>query len=311
MNIVFFGSSNFAVPSLKALTKGPHKVVCVVTQPDKTRGRGLHLQATSVKLAALENGIRIYQPQRVNDAESVKFLKSLNADLFVVGAYGQILSQDVLDIPRIFAINTHASLLPKYRGAGPINWALINGDPTTGVTIIKMISGLDAGPAILSKAIDINESDTAISLEEKLAYLSADLLMESIECAGNNSCSLSEQDESKATFAPKLKKEDGIIEWEKPAYVLYNLIRGCLGWPGAFTYFNGKLLKIYKARVYSSCENASAGEVIKVSREGIAVACGKDNLLIEELQPEGKKRMAAGDFIIGHKINKGDWLGRK
>lgn len=314
MDIIFFGSSNFAVPSLKALLTTQHKISCAVTQPDRQKGRGLTFAATVIKKIALELGLKVYQPHQVNTPETIKFLKDLNPDLFVIIAYGQILSQEILDIPKIFSINVHASLLPKYRGAAPINWAIIKGEKNTGVTVIKMVKETDAGPIILQKAIDITDDDTSITLEDKLSCLAAQLLLDSLKSIENSNYNLISQDEDKISFAPKLKKEDGRINWHKPAKDIYNLIRGCLSWPCAFTYYNGKLLKIYKIRVGSLvCEFASSppGEIIKVSKEGIVVATGKGNLIIEELQIEGKRVMKVEEFIAGHKISVGETLGKE
>lgn len=312
MNIVFFGSDNFAVPALRALIAGAHKISCVVTQPDRKKGRGLHLEGTAVKALASESHLTIHQPQMANSPETIKFLKCLKPDVFVVIAYGQLLSQGLLDIPRILPLNVHASLLPKYRGAAPINWALINGERTTGVTVIKMSEKMDAGPVILQEEIEVSDEDTAIILENKLSKKAAELLINSLKIIENKTYHLIPQDEMKVSFAPKLRKSDALINWEESAQDTYNLIRGCLGWPGAFTYYNGRLLKVYKARVEREAENQGVrtpGEIIGVSYEGIIVATGKDYLRIEELQIEGKKRIKAKEFIAGHKIIPGDRLG--
>lgn len=314
MNIIFFGSSQFAVPALEALIESKHKVFCVVTQPDRKKGRGLHLSSTVVKNIALEEGLEIYQPERINTPEAVSFLKSLKPDLFIVIAYGQILSQEVLEIPKKFAMNIHAALLPQYRGAAPINWAIIKGEKTTGVTAMKMSKEMDAGDIIFQKKLDISSVDTAITLEEKLSRLAAELLLETLNSIEKDNLKMIPQDNSKVSFAPKLKKEDGLIDWRKTAQEIYNLIRGCLEWPGAFTYFHSRLLKIYKARVLPSSSLpvfASPGAVKQISREGIVVATGKDNLIIEELQPEGKRKMKVEEFIAGHKICVGEIFGKK
>lgn len=311
MNIVFFGSSQFAVPSLEILVKKGHKVSCVITQPDKKKGRGLHLSATAVKTAAQRSSLKIYQPDNINTCEAIKFLKGIQPDLFIVIAYGQILSQQILDIPKILALNIHASLLPKYRGAAPVNWAIINGDTATGITIIKMTKEMDAGHIIIQKVMNIQDEDTSVILEEKLSRLGAELLISSLDYIRNNNYRLIPQDESMVSFAPRLKKEDGFIDWSKSARDIFNLARGCLTWPGAFTYRKGKLLKIYKV---SKCQSTKVpeptlpGEIISVSGEGIVVATGEGNLRIEELQIEGKRRMKAQEFIAGHKIRPGDRL---
>jgi len=311
MNIVFFGSAQFAVASLKALLDSGHTVFSVVTQPDRKKGRGLHIEGIPVKACALRAGLQVYQPAKVNASESVEYLKKLNPDLFVVVAYGQILSKEILSIPKIFAINAHASILPKYRGASPINFALINGEESTGVTIIKMAEKMDAGPIILSKKIDITSDDTFVSLEEKLSLLAASLVVESIKLIETDDFRLTEQNEAQASFAPKIKKEDGLIDWKKPAEEIYNFIRGILIWPGAFTYYNGKLIKIFKAQIVKSQDSKSFGEpgrILNFSKDGIVVETSKGNLIIEELQVEGKKKMKAEEFISGHKIKTGEKL---
>jgi len=314
MNIIFFGSSKFAGLSLKALLASRHNVACVLTQPDRQKGRGLHLSGTVIKTMALESGVHILQPYNVNGSDTVKFLKGLEPDLFVVIAYGQILSSAVLDVPKIFSLNVHASLLPKYRGAAPINWALIKGDNTTGITVIKMTKDMDAGAIILQKEREITEDDTAFSLEDKLSDLAAELLLMTLEGIEENNYNLILQDEDKVSFAPKLKKEDGLIHWHKSAQDIYNLIRGCINWPGAFTYYNGRLLKIYKARVSSQIRkfaSSNSGGILEASKEGIVVFTGKGNIIIEELQIEGKRVMRAEEFVAGHKILPGEILGQK
>ena len=313
MNIVFFGSSNFAVPSLQALAKTKHNISCVLTQPDKEKGRGLHIEGTAVKAAADTLGLKVYQPEKINTIETVDFLKSLNADLFVVVSYGQILSQEALDAPKIFCINLHASLLPKYRGAAPINWAIINGEKATGVTVMKMAKEMDAGPIILQKTIGILNEDTEIALEDKLSNLSAELLSECLISIEDKNYKLKAQDEAGVSFAPKLKKNDGAIDWHKSAEEINNLIRGCMNWPGAFTYYKGKLLKIYKARVFESLSPLvlqSPGGIVQVSKEGIVVATGGNGLMIKELQIESKKRMRVEEFIAGHKICVGEFFSK-
>lgn len=314
MNIVFLGSAHFAVPSLKLLLSTDHKISCVVTQPDREKGRGLSVAGTAVKTVALEENLQIYQPKDINATEAITLLKKLNPELFVVIAYGQILSQELLDIPKIFAINLHASTLPRYRGAAPINWAIINGESSTGVSIIKITRQMDAGPIILQKEIGISADDTSVTLEQRLSDLGAQLLLQSLKAIESGEYKLIPQDEEKVIFAPKLKKEDGLIKWDKPAQDIYNLIRGCIGWPGTFTYYKERLLKIYQARVIKLSELSAGhlyGEIIKVSGEGIAVLTGKDGLLIEELQIEGKNKMQAEEFVSGYKTEIGEILGDK
>jgi len=314
MNIVFLGSASFAQPGLKILMSTHHRISAVVTQPDSQKGRGLTIARTPVKTTALEQGLQIYQPGNINCAEGLKFLKSLQPDLLIVIAYGQILSEKLLEIPKIFAINLHASLLPKYRGAAPINWALINGETTTGVTVMKMVGAMDAGPIIAQKKIALDCGDTATAVEEKLSDTGAHLLLQSLKAIESGEYQLTPQDREKVTFAPKLKKEDGLILWEKSAAAIYNLIRGCAGWPGTLTYYHGKILKVYHAKavkIPATPLHYLPGQICKISKEGIYVVAGKDGLLIKELQVEGKRKMSAEEFISGHRVSAGETLGRE
>ena len=308
MKIVFFGSSHFAVPALEALIKSLHEVVCVVTQPDKKRGRHLHLSGTDIKNTAVAARLKVFQPEDIKSVESVDFLKRFGADVFVTAAYGQIFSQEVLDIPRIMPLNIHASLLPRYRGAAPINWAIINSDKKTGVSIMYVSLKMDSGPVLLQKETLIKESDTALTLEERLRVLGAGLLMEALKLIDAREYRLFDQDEDKAIFAPKLKKEDGLIQWHNHAAVIHDQIRGVLPWPGAFTSYRGKTLKVFKSShlVFFTGHNPAPGEVVRADKHGIAVACGRGFLNLEELQFESGKRMSASDFVIGYKIKPGD-----
>jgi len=309
---MFFGSAHFAVPALEALIKSGHELVCVVTQPDKKRGRHLHVAGTDVKSLAVAAKLKIFQPENIKGKESVDFLKGLDADLFVIVAYGQIFSQEVLDIPKIMPVNIHASLLPRYRGAAPINWAIINADKKTGVSIMYVSRKMDAGPVILQKEIKIEENDTAISLEEKLRNLGAELLTDALKIIDNRSYRLLEQDENKVILAPKLKKENGLIDWDAPAVDIHNQVRGVLPWPGAFTGYHGKILKIFKTDLLPVFPNhkPEPGEVVRADKQGIVVACGRGFLGLKELQLEAGRRMSAQNFIIGHKLKAGDILGR-
>jgi len=309
MKIIFFGSSNFSIAALKALLASEHKVACVVTQPDKKKGRGLGLASTPVNEHAKQVMLSVYQPEDINSAESVRFLKSLSADIFVVIAYGQLLSEELLSIPKIMPLNVHASLLPKYRGAAPINWAIINGERSTGVSIMKVIRKMDAGPVLLQESVDILDVDNAVTLEKKLANISGELLLDAMSNIENKNYKLAPQDEDKVSLAPKLKKRDGLIDWNCRAFDINNLIRGCVDWPGAFTSYKSKLLKIYKAKavpVPNSKTSFKPGEVIKVCKDGILVAALNSCLFIEELQIEGKRKMPTDEFISGHRICPGD-----
>lgn len=313
MKIIFFGSDQFAVPSLDALVKNKFEVLCVVTQPDRRKGRHLFFSKTAVKLKANDYGLKLFQPQNINSKESISTLKSYLCDLFVVIAYGQILSSELLAIPRVFGINLHASLLPKYRGAAPINWALINSESFTGLSVMKLEDKMDAGPIINQEKIKILKDDNAASLKERLSIKGASLLIKSLEEIKNQKIVLKPQDETKATFARKLRKKDGLITWEKPAGEILNLIKGCFDWPGAYTFYKDKLLKVFKAGILEEPldPKIKPGEIIKFSKHGIIVACGSKEIVIQELQLEGKRRMTAEDFLSGHKIIVGEKLGDK
>jgi methionyl-tRNA formyltransferase len=310
MKIIFFGSAHFAVKPLEALIKDKAQIVCVVTQPDKKKGRHLQISGTDVKSTALSAKLKIFQPENVNAKESVKFLKELHADIFVIVAYGQVFSQEVLDIPNLMPINIHASLLPRYRGAAPINWAVINGDKKSGVTIMFVTRKMDSGPLILQKDVKIEDKDTSVTLEEKLRNCGAELLIDALRIVEDKSYRLVDQDEAKVIVAPKLKKEDGLIDWNSPAVNILNQIRGLLPWPGAFTSYRGKMLKIFQADVLPLFPNHQpvAGEVVRADKDSIIVACSKGYLAIKELQLEAGKRMSAHSFITGHKLTVGEIL---
>jgi len=315
MKIIFFGSSKFAVSFLRKLIDSGHEIICVVTQPDKKSGRGMHLSVTPVKDTAGQFGLKIYQPVDIKAQEAENYLKSASVDLFVVIAYGQILPQNILDIPKLFSINVHASLLPKYRGAAPLNWAIIKGEKMTGVTVIKMDSSMDTGPVISQEDVLIDESDTAQSLGDKLSVLGSELLVDTIRLIEGGNFKLILQNASEATFAPKMKKENGMIDWSSSAEEIFNLVRGCADWPGTFTYFKGKLVKIYNVAVGQPASRPAGqpipGEIMEVSKEGIVVAAGKGSLIIQELQLENKNRKNAIEFEAENKITAGDVLGKK
>jgi methionyl-tRNA formyltransferase len=314
MDIVFFGSSQFAVPSLKALLASTHSLRCVVTQPDRRKGRHLFCSPTIVKSTAVAHNIKVFQPDQVNSEASVNFLKDLHAGLFVVVSYGNLLSEDILAIPVHAAINIHASLLPAYRGAAPINWALIRGENVTGITIFKLAKEMDAGPILAKREVAIDADDDASILENRLADASAPFLLSALDSIESGKAAFFPQDARMVTLAPKLKKIDGLIEWQKPAEQIHNLVRGCIPWPSAFTYYKGKLLKLYKTAVLpftASHAKALPGEVVAASKAGIEIACGSGAIMILELQIEGKRRMTAEEFIIGHKVCIGETFYKK
>jgi methionyl-tRNA formyltransferase len=311
MKIIYMGSSQFGEPALRRLVASGHTVACVVTQPDKKQNRGMHVEATAIKKLAIELGLAVYQPVDVNAQESVQHLKAAGADVFVVIAYGQKLSQEVLDIPAIMPLNIHASLLPAYRGAAPINWAVINGDKVSGVTLMKVSYRMDTGPMLLQKPCEILEKDTAEALADKLSVDAAEILIEGLSRIALKDYKLVEQDGSKATFAPKLKRSDGLIDWNKPACSIVNQVRGCSPWPGAFTYYKGKGLKIHKASnvSYTGSDTVSAGQIVLISKDGIVVTAGQGSVLIESVQMEGKRIISAAEFIAGYKVCAADIFG--
>ncbi|MFA6350561.1 MAG: methionyl-tRNA formyltransferase [Candidatus Omnitrophota bacterium] len=307
MKIIFFGSSKFAVESLKILLESEHDILCVVTQPDREQGRGMHLGKTPVKTFANDKQIRIFQPYKKDLKNEIELLSGFNADIFVVVAYGLILPKEIIELPKIFSINLHGSLLPAYRGAAPINWAIINNEKETGVTVIKLTEEMDAGPIIQNRKITIEQADNAHTLEEKLSKAGAKLLLDTINNIAINKYKLTGQDENKITYAPKLIKQNGLIDWEDNAQSIINLIRGCFGWPGAFTYYNGKLIKILRAESSKiAVHEYQPGQICEIDKNGIHVVVAGGSIVIRELQPEGKKSMSCADFISGHKLIKGN-----
>jgi len=304
MNIIFFGTSEFAMTVLHKLIDSKHKVLAVVTQPDRQKGRRLKMLPPQTKVLAETKGIPVYQPDDASSKESIAYLKKLNADLFVVVAFGQILKKEALHTPGVYAVNIHSSLLPKYRGAAPTNWAIMNGDAVSGVTIIKMNEKMDEGDIILKKEIAIDKDDTNITLSEKLADIGADALLEAIESISAGKAGFTKQDDSAATYAPKLKKEDGLINWNEPAVNIHNKVRGLLPWPGAYTHFNGKTLKILKTEVLEAAGSLGvSGEVVDIIKhKGIVIKTGGGNLLIQYVQIEAKKPIDTDALLCGHKI---------
>jgi methionyl-tRNA formyltransferase len=308
MKIVFMGTPEFAVPSLRKLAESGEEVVALVAQPDKPSGRGRKLTPPPTNQLAEKLGIPVLQPSRIRTDEFVRELKKLNPDLICVVAYGKILPKAVLDLPRLGCVNVHASLLPEYRGAAPINWAIARGEKVTGVTTMMMDEGMDTGDILLQREIPIGEKDTGETLSGKLSQLGAELLIETIGLLKKEELNPQKQDESQATYAPLLKKEDGRIDWGKPAVEIGNLVRGMLPWPGAFTTLDGKLLKIFRVRV---SEGEGEPGVVTTSDSGtLRVGSGEGTIEIEELQIEGGKRLDSKAFLAGRKIEPGTVLGR-
>jgi len=297
------GTPGFAVPSLNALIESEDEVVGVVTKTDKPQGRGQRIESPPIKILSQQYGIPILQPEKLKTEEFFNELKSFNPDLICVTAYGKILPKNILELPPRGGINVHASLLPKYRGAAPINWAIINGEKNTGITTMLMDEGMDTGDILLQHEIPIDEEDTGETLSERLSHIGAELLIQTIKLLKENKLSPIPQDHSKATYASMLKKEDGLIDWSKSAQEIRNSIRGTLPWPGAYTFLEGKNLKIYRAIV--SLGQGKPGLVIISTRGTLRVATGAGAIDIHELQIEGGKRLPIEAFLSGRKIKEG------
>ncbi|MFP4472393.1 MAG: methionyl-tRNA formyltransferase [Candidatus Omnitrophota bacterium] len=304
MSIIFFGSDDFAAVSLERLIREGFDIRAVVTQPDRPRGRGMNVTFLPVKMLALEQGIPVLQPQDLSQEDFCERLASFEADIFVVIAYGKILPPDVLNMPEKMCVNVHASLLPKYRGAAPIQWAVINGDRETGVTLIKMNRKMDAGPCLAQKKTVIDPERDVGSLRRRLAQLGADCLVECLPLIGSDDAQLHSQDEAQAVYAPKITKQTGHIDWNASAEAIANLVRGLSPRPGAYTEFQGKRLKILQACPVDgmSSRDQRPGRIIAVNQQGFAVACGKGVLQVERVHPESSKAMSARSFTIGHDL---------
>lgn len=304
MNIVFMGTPDFSVESLKRL-KEKHNVVAVVSQPDKPKGRGKKLVNTPVKQFALDNGIeRIYQPEKIKDEDFVKVLKDLNADLFVVVAYGQLLSEQVLNIPKYGCINVHGSLLPKYRGAAPIQWAIINGEEKTGVTIQYMEKGMDSGDMILKEEIIIEKTETYKTLYDKMSIVGADALIKAIELIETGNVNAEKQNHDEATYAPMIYKEMGHINWNNSSKDIINLIRGINPIPMAYSIYKDEVFKISEAEEVLGY-SGNIGEIVDLQKDGFIVKTKDSAIIIKEMQAKGGKRMKTSDYLRGHSIEKG------
>ena len=307
--ILFFGTPEFALPSLKALIETPNEILGVVTQPDRPKGRGRKLTPPPIKVLAQKHNLPIYQPEAVRDKLFLKEVQQLKPDLLVVVAFGQFLPKALLEIPPLGGINVHPSLLPKYRGAAPINWAIINGETITGISIIKVSLQMDSGDILFQKAISIEPDETAGELHDKLATLGAEALLETIRQMQSGTIISIPQDDRLATYAPKLKREDGYIHWDKPAINIANLIRGLAPFPGAYTYLDGKLLKLFRPKTISASVEAPPGTIVEATHDGLKISTGQGVLLIKEVQLQGKRRLPVKEFIKGHPDLKGKKLG--
>ena len=304
MRILFMGTPDFAVPSLEALVRAGHTLCGAFTQPDRPKNRGMKLQPPPVKVCAQAHGIPVYQPVKLRDGSALALIRELAPELIVVAAYGRILPDDILAAPEKGCINVHSSLLPRYRGAAPINWAILNGDRETGVTIMHMAHDLDAGDIILQRATPIGPDETAPELYARLAELGGGLLTEAVELLAAGAAPRTPQDHEKATLAPMLSRELSPMDFTRPAGQLHDQVRGLQPWPAAVTELGGKRCKVFSTAVLEGRAGAAPGTVLAAGKEGIDLACGGDTALrITELQPDGGKRMKAADFLRGHPIS--------
>lgn len=309
MKIVFMGTPDFAVGTLEAIIEAGHEVVLVVSQPDKPKGRSGALQHTPVKECALAHGIEVFQPTKIRLEENVEFLRKYDADIFVVAAFGQILPKSILDMPKHGCINVHASILPKYRGAAPIQWAVINGDKLTGVTIQQMDIGVDTGDIIVIKELAIADEETGGGLFDKLAVVGAEACVEALEQITNGTATRTPQNHEEATHVSMISKEFGIIDWNKPAIEIERLIRGLNPWPSAYTKLDGKTFKIWKAKVVSKETQYLPGTVVLVEKNIMEVQTKEGVLSLLEVQLEGKKRMDIDAFLRGYQMQQEKVLG--
>ena len=298
LRVVFMGTPAFAVPSLRALVEAGYDVAAVLTQPDRPVGRGGRLTAPPVKEAAVELSLEICQPESAKTDEVYAYLKDKNPDVIVVVGYGQIISQRVIDLPRLGCVNVHSSLLPRLRGAAPINWAIVRGDKKTGVSTMQIVKKLDAGDVLGVKETPIGDDEYAPELAERLAQMGADLLIETLNRLGKGAIKRQPQDDDASTYAPIMKREDGLVDWNLPAQEIYNRVRGFAPWPGAYTFFRGKRFHIHRARV---APGQAAPGTMAIEGAQLKVGCGEGLLEALEVQLEGKRAMAAADFVNGYR----------
>jgi methionyl-tRNA formyltransferase len=310
MRLVFLGTPAFAVPSLERIAAAGHSVLAVVTQPDRPRGRGHHPAPPPVKQAALLLGLPVYQPERVRRPEAVEFLRAIPVDAMVVVGYGQIIPQSILDMAPLGIVNVHGSLLPRYRGAGPVQWAILNGETRTGVTTMRIDAGLDTGDMLLKAETAMEPDENAVELGQRLSLLGADLLVETLAGLAEGRIVPEKQDNLQATYAPLLKKEDGRIDWARDAHAIHNQVRGLQPWPGAYTTFRGQALHLWRTRQWGgglAQRKASPGKLVNLKPP--VVGCGFGFLELLEVQLEGRKRIPAADFANGQRLTENEVLG--
>lgn len=309
MRVIFLGTPEFALPSLEILHQSGHAILSVVTRPDRPKGRGGKLTPPPVKVMAQRMQLMVLQPAKIKDPSFIDGLRALKPDIIVVVAFGQILPPAILDLPLYGCINLHASLLPQYRGAAPIQWAIINGDEETGVTTIRMDPGMDTGDLLLRERVSILPTDTAGSLSTRLAERGADLMLRTLQGIESGKIVPVPQDHAQATLAPLLEKEAGEINWAQPAINILNRIRGLDPWPGAYTFYGQERWRIWKAMRGGEAARGVPGKVVKISRQGISIATGKGLLDLLEVQPANGRRMTVQEFLSGHSVEEGNVLG--
>lgn len=305
LRIIFMGTPEFAVPALRALIEAGEKVVAVVTQPDRPKGRGRKLTPPPVKVLALEAGIPVLQPTKVRTAAFVEELRAFAPDIMLVAAYGRILPEPVLSLPRLGCVNVHGSLLPKYRGAAPVQWAILNGEPETGITIMQMDAGLDTGDILRQGSLPIAADETTATLAPKLAALGGSLLLEALAGLRQGKVAPRKQDDSQATFARLLQKEDGAVDWRRPAHEISCQLRGLDPWPAAAAFLGDTRLRLFQPRVVEQAPRQPPGTILRVDKSGLLVACGANCLLVQEVQKDGGKRMPLAAFLSGYPIDEG------
>lgn len=308
MRVIFMGTPDFAVGTLEEIIKAGHEVVLTVTQPDKPKGRGNAVQFTPVKECALAHDIPVFTPKKIREPENIEYLRKFQPDIIIVAAFGQILSKTILDMPKYGCVNVHASLLPKYRGAAPIQWAVINGDEVSGVTIMRMNEGIDTGDMIAKRELRLAEDETGGSLFDKLADLGAKLCVETMEMIENGTAVYTPQDSEAATHTSMIRKEMGDISWNRSAVDIERLIRGLNPWPSAYTHLDGKTFKIWKAQIISEGTEYNPGCIVKAGKNELWVQTGEGILSLLEVQIEGKKRMDIGSFLRGYPVKEGDFF---
>ncbi|WP_058485312.1 methionyl-tRNA formyltransferase [Defluviitalea phaphyphila] len=311
MKVVFMGTPDFAVPSLQKLIDEKYDIAAVITQPDRPKGRGKKMMPPPVKVLALKYNIPVFQPEKVKNPEFIEKLRSIAPDLIIVIAFGQILPKEILDMPKFGCINVHGSLLPKYRGAAPIQWAIINGEKVTGVTTMFMDEGMDTGDIILKRELPIEEDDTAGDIHDKMSILGAELLKETLDNLIRGNIRREKQNDKEATYAPMLKKEMGLINWGETSEKIINLVRGLSPWPSAYTFYKDQMIKIWKVQNYNkNYKDNSIGEIVEVIKnKGIVVKTGDGSVLITEIQAQNGRRMTVEEYLRGHDMKKNTILG--